>query len=108
MQLASTASDDATAPVRRSGLRKATDRAFLPAIIYFLAALAAIEGRLVVLAHRDLTQLLRIGTVFGHPGHVPHGVYVFAELHRLRRPVLLPDGAGSGEPAHQGVRHHHG
>lgn len=78
MQLASTASDDATAPVRRSALRKATDRAFLPAIISFLAALAAIEGRLVVLAHRDITQLLRIGTVFGHPGHVPHGVYVFA------------------------------
>ena len=29
-------------------------------------------------------------------------------LDRLRRPVLLPPGAGSGEPAQDGVRHHHG
>ena len=29
-------------------------------------------------------------------------------FHRLRRPVLLPDGAGSGQPAQDRVRHHHG
>ena len=49
----------------------------MPGIIVFLAALAAIEGRLVLLAHRDITDLLRIGTVYGHPGQVPRGVHVF-------------------------------
>ena len=29
-------------------------------------------------------------------------------FHRLRRAVLLPDGAGSGQPAQDRVRHHHG
>jgi hypothetical protein len=77
VQLASTTSGDATTPERRRTFRTVTDRAVLPAIIFFLATLAAIEGRLVVLAHRDLTQLLRIGTVYGHPGHVPRGVFVF-------------------------------
>jgi hypothetical protein len=54
-----------------------TDRAALPGIIFFVAALAAIEGRLILLTHGNITELLRIGTVYGHPGRVPHGVYVF-------------------------------
>jgi len=79
VQLASTTSSgDATTPQRRTGrLRRATDRAVVPAVICFLAALAAIEGRLIILAQRDITKLLRVGTVYGHPGHVPSGVHVF-------------------------------
>ena len=78
MQLASTTSGDAAAPGRRPALRAVTDRPAVPGIIVFVAALAAIEGRLVLLAHRNITDLLRIGTVYGNPGQVPRGAYVFA------------------------------
>ena len=77
MHLASTTSEDATAPERRPVLRRMTDRPAVPGILFFLAALAAIEGRLVLLDHRDITGLLRVGSVYGHPGQVPRGVYVF-------------------------------
>jgi hypothetical protein len=49
----------------------------VPGLIAFVAALAAIEGRLIQLDHRDITKLLRIGTVYGNPARVPHGVFVF-------------------------------
>ncbi len=77
MQLASTTSGDATAPDQRPALRRMTDRPIVPGIIFFLAALAAIEGRLVLLAHRDITKLVQIGSVYGHPGQLPRGVHVF-------------------------------
>jgi hypothetical protein len=53
------------------------NRPAVPGILFFLAALAAIEGRLVLLGHRDITELLRVGSVYGHPGQVPRGVHVF-------------------------------
>jgi hypothetical protein len=77
VHLTSTTPGDETTPECRPALRRVTDRAALPGIIAFVAALAAIEGRLILLAHRNLTELLRIGTVYGHRRHVPHGVYVF-------------------------------
>ncbi len=77
MHLASTTSEDAIAPERRPALRRMTDRSAVPGILFFLAALAAIEGRLVLLDHRDITELLRVGSVYGHPGQVPRGVHVF-------------------------------
>ena len=77
MHLASTTSENATAPERRPALRRITDRPAVPGILFFLAALAAIEGRLVLLDHRDITELLRVGSVYGHPGQVPRGVHVF-------------------------------
>jgi len=77
VHLASTTSEDATAPDRRPALGRLMDRPAVPGIIFFVAALAAIEGRLVRLAHRDITELLRVGSVYGHPGQVPRGVHVF-------------------------------
>jgi hypothetical protein len=77
VRLASTTSEDATAPERHPALRRMTDRPAVPGILFFLAALAAIEGRLVLLDHRDITELLRVGSVYGQPGQVPRGVYVF-------------------------------
>jgi hypothetical protein len=77
VHLASTTSEDATAPERRPALRRMTDRPAVPGILFFLAALAAIEGRLVLLDHRDITALLRVGSVYGHPGQVPRALYVF-------------------------------
>ena len=71
MHLTSTTPGDETTPECRPALRRVTDRAALPGIIAFVAALAAIEGRLILLAHRNLTELLRIGTVYGHRRHVP-------------------------------------
>ena len=64
-------------PGWRSRLRTATDRAGVPGLIAFVAALAAIEGRLSLLDHGDITELPRIGTVYGNPARVPHGVFVF-------------------------------
>jgi hypothetical protein len=60
-----------------SRLRAATDRAGVPGLIAFVVALAAIEGRLILLDHHNITKLLRIGTVYGNPARVPHGVFVF-------------------------------
>jgi len=77
VHLVSTTSEDATAPERRPPLRRMMDRPAAPGIIFFLAALTAIEGRLVLRAHRDITQLLRVGWVYGRPGQVPPGVHVF-------------------------------
>ena len=77
MHLASTTSENTTAPERRPALRRITDRPAVPGILFFLAALAALEGRLVLLDHRDITELLRVGSVYGHPGQVPRGVHVF-------------------------------
>ena len=74
MQLASATPGDATEPARP---RARTDRAAIPGIVMFVAALAAIEGRLVLLDGRDITKLMRIGTVYGDPARVPRGVWVF-------------------------------
>ena len=76
MQLASATAGDATEPERPPASRR-LDRAALPGIITFLAALAAIEGRLILLDGRNITKLLRIGTVYGNPARVPRGVWVF-------------------------------
>ena len=77
MQLASATAGDATEPERQPAARR-LDRAALPGIITFLAALAAIEGRLILLDGRNITKLLRIGTVYGNPARVPRGVWVFS------------------------------
>ena len=65
-----------TEPGRRTVSRR-LDWAPLPGILTFLAALATIEGRLVLLDGRNITKLLRIGTVYGNPAQVPRGVWVF-------------------------------
>ncbi len=77
MQLASATAGDATEPGRRTASRR-LDWAPLPGILTFLAALATIEGRLVLLDGRNITKLLRIGTVYGNPAQVPHGVWLFS------------------------------
>ncbi len=77
MQLTSTTAGDATTPQQHRTLGRVTDRAALPGIIFFVAALAAIEGRLILLAHGNLSELPRVGSVYGHRGRAPHWMYIF-------------------------------
>jgi hypothetical protein len=63
-------------PGWRSRLLAATDRPGVPGLIALVTALAAIEGRLILLDHNTITELVRIGTVYGNPARVPHGVFV--------------------------------
>jgi hypothetical protein len=77
VHLASKTADDATASGQGAALRSITNAPLVVGAIAFVGALIVVVARLVLLAHRNVTMLMMIGSRFANPAQVPHGVYVF-------------------------------
>ena len=78
MQLASTTAGEATEPNQRLTLRSAADQPAAAGVIAFVAALAVVVARLVLLAGRDVTGFMLVGNEFTDPARLPDKVHVFA------------------------------
>jgi hypothetical protein len=77
VHLASTTAGSTTVPGQRSALRAVTNRPAVPGLVAFVVALGVVIVRLLLLAHRNVTDLMLIGDKYTNPAQLPHGLHVF-------------------------------
>lgn len=77
VHLASTTAGSTTVPGQRPALRAVTNRPAAPGLIAFVVALVVVIARLLLLAHRNITDLMLVGDKYGNPAQLPRGVHVF-------------------------------
>jgi hypothetical protein len=77
VDLASTTAGDATLTDRRLGFRAAMDRPAAAGVVAFVAALAAVGLRVILVFHGDITGPILVGNTYSNPAQLPAGVQIF-------------------------------